>query len=76
MAASTIREPTMQKTEPETGVTFVDKAHNTIYLSVCGCQVIATCAERDNTDLYDKVKDILVDSFFHSPTNERQTGIP
>ncbi|WP_304433499.1 hypothetical protein [Acutalibacter muris] len=42
----------MQKIEPETGVTFVDKAHNTIYLSVCGCQVIATCAEHDNTDLY------------------------
>ena len=40
----------MQKIEPETGVTFVDKAHNTIYLSVC--QVIATCAEHDNTDLY------------------------
>ena len=68
----------MQKIEPETGVTFVDKAHNTIYLSVCGCQVIATCAEHDNTDLYEQVKDILVDSFFHSPTqdNERQTGIP
>ena len=68
----------MQKIEQETGVTCVDKANNSFYLSVSGCQVIATCAEQDNADLYDKVKDILVDSFFHSPTqgNERLTGIP
>ena len=51
----------MQKTLPEAGVTFVDKRHNTIYLTVGGCQVTVTCSENSNTELYDKVKDILVD---------------
>lgn len=58
----------MQKTVPETGITFVDKPHNTIYLNVGGCQVTVTCSAKDNQELYDQVKDILVDSFFHSPT--------
>lgn len=58
----------MQKTVPETGITFVDKPHNTIYLTVDGCQVTVTCLAQDNQELYDQVKDILVDSFFHSPT--------
>lgn len=58
----------MQKILPETGVTFVDKPHNTIYLNVGGCQVTVTCLAQDNQELYDQVKDILVDSFFHSPT--------
>ena len=58
----------MQKTLPEAGVTFVDKRHNTIYLTVGGCQVTVTCSAQDNPELYDQVKDILVDSFFRSPT--------
>ncbi len=66
----------MQKVIPETGVTFVDKLHNTIYLSVGGCQVIVTCSEQDNAELYDKVKGILVDSFFHQPVPGKVTDIP
>lgn len=62
------RRKAMQKTVPETGITFVDKPHNTIYLNVGGCQVTVTCSAKDNQELYDQVKDILVDSFFHSPT--------
>jgi hypothetical protein len=66
----------MQKVIPETGVTFVDKPHNTIYLSVGDCQVIVTCSEQDNAELYDKVKGILVDSFFHQPVPGKVTDIP
>ena len=62
----------MQNVLPETGITFVDKPHNTIYLSVGGCQVTVTCSEQDNPDLYGKVKDILVDSFFHQPMPVRE----
>ena len=66
----------MQKTLPEAGVTFVDKRHNTIYLTVGGCQVTVTCSENSNTELYDKVKDILVDSFLHQSTPEKMMNIP
>ena len=66
----------MQKVIPETGVTFVDKSRNTIYLNVGGCQVIVTCSEQDNAELYDKVKGSLVDSFFHQPAPGKVTDIP
>lgn len=54
----------------------MDKPRNTIYLSVGGCQVIVTCSEQDNAELYDKVKGILVDSFFHQPVPGKVTDIP
>ena len=66
----------MQKVIPETGVTFVDKPHNTIYLSIGGCQVIVTCSEQDKAELSDKVKGILVDSFFHQSAPGKVTDIP
>lgn len=71
-------EKAMQKIIPETGITFVDKPHNTIYLNVGGCQVTVTCSAKDNQELYNQVKDILVDSFFHSPTPacENLSAIP
>ena len=40
------------------------------------CLVAFTCSEQDNAELYDKVKGILVDSFFHQPVPGKVTDIP
>lgn len=37
---------------------------------------IVTCSEQDNAELYDKVKGILVDSFFHQSAPGKVTDIP
>ncbi|WP_304583381.1 hypothetical protein [Acutalibacter muris] len=64
-----MRRITMQKITPATGVTFVDQSNHTIYMSVGGCQVTIACLPENNTRLYDKVKDILVDAAFHMPNS-------
>ena len=40
----------------------IERRENTIYMSIDGCKVTAVCREHNNTEIYSRVKGILIDS--------------
>ena len=40
----------------------IDKADNTVYARVKGCNITVVCRQQANPDVYDRVKDILINS--------------
>lgn len=40
----------------------IDKEDNTVYARVNGCNITVVCRQQANPDVYDRVKDILINS--------------
>lgn len=40
----------------------IDSKTHTIYAQANGCHITAVCREKDNTDIYDRLKGILISS--------------
>ena len=63
-ARAHFRECTDNKDNKDCSVSIVniDKEDNTVYAKVNGCNITVVCRQQANPDVYDRVKDILINS--------------
>ncbi len=56
--------PERKKTDSASDIQIVgiEKRENTIYMCIDGCKVTAVCRENNNTEIYSRVKGILIES--------------
>ncbi len=50
----------MHQSNSDIRITGIDAEHNTVHLSVNGYSVTAVCAEKENTEVYDNIRRILI----------------
>ena len=55
------RECTDNK-DSSVSIVNIDKEDNTVYANVNGCNITIVCRQQANPDVYDRVKDILINS--------------
>lgn len=48
--------------ENKVTILSIDNESRTIYAQTNGCNITAVCRERDNPDIYDRIKGILISS--------------
>lgn len=46
----------------EIRIVGIDKKKNTVAMSIDGCKVTAVCRENNNTEIYSRVKGMLIES--------------
>ena len=61
MAKERTRECTDNK-DSSVSIVNIDKEDNTVYAKVNGCNITIVCRQQANPDVYDRVKDILINS--------------
>ena len=56
--------PKKEKTDSKTDIQIIgiERRENTIVMRIDGCKVTAICRENNNTEIYGRVKGILIDS--------------
>lgn len=52
----------MYQYNPNMQVSHVDRDNHTVYMTVNGCPVTAICSPESDPDIYENVKNILVNS--------------
>ena len=56
--------PKKERTDSKTDIQIIgiERRVNTIIMSIDGCKVTAVCRESNNTEIYSRVKGILIES--------------
>ena len=59
---TTLPEKKRTDSESDIHIIGIEKRTNTVSMCINGCHVTAVCQERNNTEAYNRVKGILIDS--------------
>lgn len=54
--------PEKKRTDSDIHIVGIEKKTNTVSMCINGCHVTAVCQARNNTEVYNRVKGILIDS--------------
>ena len=61
-----IGSPGEKEAEGEAIIRIIHVEKNTVHLKINGCNVTSSCQEQDNTEIYNRIKEIMINAFLSS----------